>query len=147
MKTTYLEKVMDGKTLKVLHWHVIAYVHLIVSDKAFKRPPGITLVLHQVGMTLGLLWKMSSIRSFGCKRRKVLRLDGWNGLDGNQVYCWVVQVYHHGREFWNLGKRVLPNFYFLEPWRLGRSPRSTELDMPFLLQEEFKKKTLRPAKR
>ena len=127
MKTTYLEKVMDGKTLKVLHWHVIAYVHLIVSDKAFERPPSITLVLHQVGMTLGLLWRMSSVRSFGCKRRKVLRLDEWNGLDGNQVHWWVVQVYHRGREFWNLGKNSLARLLLLgtlTTWKVTKVHRT-----------------------
>ena len=34
--------------------------------------------------------------------------------------------------FGTLGGRVLPDFYFLEPQQVGRSPRSTELDIPFL---------------
>ena len=34
--------------------------------------------------------------------------------------------------FGTLGGGVLPDFCFLEPRRVGRSPRSTELDIPFL---------------
>ena len=113
IKTTYLEKVMDGKTLNALHWYVIACVHLIVSDESFEHLPSVTLVQHQVGRTLGLFWRMNPVRSFGCRRRKVIRLDEWNVLDGYQVHCWVIQVYCRGREFWNLGGRSLARLLLL----------------------------------
>lgn len=134
MKTTYLEKVMNGKTLKVLHWHVITWVYLIVSDDC--SSPSITLIQYQVGRTFVFLWRIGLVRSFYC-RREVLRLDRWNSLDGwsglrHQVHCRGVQVYHRRRDLGNLGGGVLPNFYFLEPWGVGRSPRSTELDIPIL---------------
>ena len=53
------------------------------------------------------------MRSFGCKRRKILKLDRWSGLDGYQVHCRVVQVYCRKREFWNLGRRSLARLLFL----------------------------------
>ena len=77
------------------------------SDESFERPPSITLVQHQVRRTFGWLWRMSPMRSFGCKRRKILKLDRWSGLDRYQVHCRVVQVYRRKREFWNLGRRSL----------------------------------------
>ena len=43
-RKTYLKKVVDARTFKLLHWHVIALVHLTVSDDSFKRPPRIALV-------------------------------------------------------------------------------------------------------
>ena len=103
---------MDGRMLKVLYCHIITSVHLIVSDESFERPSSITLIQHQVGRTLGLLWRMSHVRSFSC-RRKIFRLDRWNGLDGNQVHCWVVQVYRRRSELWNLGKRSLARILLL----------------------------------
>ena len=118
MKITYLKKVMDGRTLKVLYWHVITWVHLIVSDDSFKCPPSITLVQYQVRRTLGFLWRVGLVRSFCCKRREVFRLDGWSSLDGwsglgYQVHCRSVQVYRCKRELWNLWRRSLARLLFL----------------------------------
>ena len=118
---------MDGRTLKVLYWHVVASIHLMFSDESFERPSRITLVQHQVRKTLGWLWRMSPMRSFGCRRRKILRLDGWNGLDGYQVHCWVVQVYRRRREFWNLGRRSLTKILLLRTttsWKVTKVHRT-----------------------
>ena len=43
-RKTYLKKVVDARTFKLLHLHVIALVHLTVSDDSFKHPPRIVLV-------------------------------------------------------------------------------------------------------
>ena len=76
------------------------------------------------------------MRSFSYKR-EVLSLDGWSSLDrwsglGYQVHSRGIQVYRHEGNFGTLGGEVLSDFCFLEPRRVGRSPRSTELDIPFL---------------
>ena len=76
------------------------------------------------------------MRSFSY-RKEVLRLDGWSSLDkwsglGYQVHSRGVQVYRHKGNFGTLEGEVLSDFYFLEPRRVGRSPMSTELDIPFL---------------
>ena len=107
---------MDGRMLKVFHLHVIACIHLIVSDESFEHLPSIALIQHQVGKTLVLLWRMSPVRSFGYRRRKILRLDRWNGFDEYQVHRQVIQVYRRGREFWNLERRSLTKPFLL--WTL-----------------------------
>ena len=122
---------MNGWTFKVPHWHIITWIHFIVSDDSFERLPCIILIQHQVRRTLKRLWGISPMRSFSW-RGKILRLDGWNGLDGCHVNHWVVQIYYWRSEIWDLRKRVLLGFCFLRPRRLGRSPRSTELDIVFL---------------
>ena len=105
---------MDDRMFKVFHWHVATWVHLIVSNEPFECPPTITLIQHQVRRTLGFLWRVSLVGSFGCRRRKVLRFDGWrSNLDENQVHCWVVQGYYNKKEFWNLGRRSLARLLLL----------------------------------
>ena len=67
------------------------------------------------------------MKSFGYRKRKILRLDGWSGLDGNQVHYRVVQVYLHKREFWNLGRRNLAKPFLLRTstsWKLTKVHRT-----------------------
>ena len=127
-KTTYLEKIMDGRAFKIPHWHIIACTHFFVSNKSFERLPSIILVQHWVGRTLGLDWRMSPVRSFGYRRRRVFKLDGWGRcLDGNQVHCRVIQVYHCGWKFWNLGKRSLARLlllWTLASWKITKVNRT-----------------------
>ena len=121
---------MNGRSFKVLHWHIVTWIHFIVSDNPFERSPCITFVQHQVGRLLRRLRGMNLARSFGWRGR--IGLDRHNGLDGHHVNHWVVQIYRQRSKFWNLGKRILLGFCFLGPWRLGRSPRFTELEIVFL---------------
>ena len=121
---------MNGRTFKVPHWHIITWIYFIVSDYSFERLPCITFIQHQVRRTFGWLWGMSLVRSFGWRGR--ISLDGWNGLDGHHVNHWVIQIYRQKSKFGTLGREVLLGFCFLRPWRLGRSLRSTELDIVFL---------------
>ena len=52
-----------------------------------------------------------------------------------------------GVNFGTLRKRVLPDFCFLEPRRLGRSPRSIELDMPFIVANHILNKKKKEKKK
>ena len=116
---------MDGRMLRVFHWHSIASIHLMFSGESIQRPPSINLVQHQVRRMLGLLWRMSLMRSFGC-RRMILRLNLWNGLDRYQVHCRVVQVCRRRRKFWNLGRRGLAKLLLLRTsmsWKVAKVHR------------------------
>ena len=102
---------MNGRSFKVLHWHIVTWIHFIVSDNPFERSPRITFVQHQVGRLLRWLRGMSLVRSFGWRGR--IGLDGRNGLDGHHVNHWVVQIYRWRSKFWNLGKRILARLLLL----------------------------------
>ena len=123
MKVTYLKKVMNGRMFKVLHWHIITWIHFIVSDDFFERLPCITLVQHQVWRMLRQLWGMSPT-SFSW-RGKILRLDGCQLTIGSSKST------VGGVNFGTLGRGALLGLCFLRPRWLGRLPRSTKLDIDF----------------
>ena len=102
---------MNGRSVKVFHWHIVTWVHFIASDNSFKRPPCITLIQHQVGRLLRQFWGMSLARSFSWRGR--INLDGWNGLDGRHVNHWVIQIYRQRSKFWDLRKRSLARLLLL----------------------------------
>jgi len=115
---------VDGKVFKVFHWHVITCTHFFIYDDPFERLPSIILVQNQVGRTLGWNWRMNPMRSFGCRGRRVFRLEGWRSiLVGHQVHCRVVQVYGHGWKLWNLGRRSLIRLLLLKTsasWKITK---------------------------
>ena len=98
---------MDGRTFKILHWHIITWIYFIISYYSLERPLCITLVQRQVGRTFRPLWGMSLAKSFDWRGR--ISLDGWNCLDGHHINHRIVQVYLRSK-FWNLGKRSLTRF-------------------------------------
>ena len=102
---------MNGRLFKVLHWHIVTWIHFIVSDNPFERSPRITFIQHQVRRLLRRLRGMSLARSFGWRGR--ISLDRQNGLVGHHVNHWVVQIYHRRSKFWNLGKRILARLLLL----------------------------------
>ena len=91
---------------QVPHWHIITWIHFIISDDFFERLPCITLVQHQVWRMLRQLWGMSPT-SFSW-RGKILRLDGCH------VNHWVIQIYRRRSEFWDPRKRGLAGPLLLE---------------------------------
>ena len=101
---TYLEKVMDARTLKLLHWHVVTFVNFMISDDPFERPPCITLVQNQIRGTIRGLGRARLVRSFGSRGR--IRLGRMNYLDGLHVHRFV-QVHCWWYELRNLGKGSL----------------------------------------
>ena len=105
---TYLEKVMDARTLKLLHWHVVTFVNLMISDDPFERPPCITLVQNQIRGTIRGLRRVRLVRSFGSRGR--IRRNRMNRLDGLHVHHRLVQVHCWWHELGNLWKR--------RPWLL-----------------------------
>ena len=102
---------MNGRSFKVFHWHIVTWIHFIVSDNPFECSPRITFVQHQVRRLLRRLRGMSLVRSFGWRGR--IGLDGRNGLDGHHVNHWVVKIYRWRSKFWNLGKRILARLLLL----------------------------------
>ena len=131
MKFVYLKEVMDGKTFKVFHWHIIAWTYFIVSDYSLECPPCITLVQHQVGRTCRRLRRMRLARSFSWKGR--IGLDGKDYLDGHHINHKIVQVYRRSK-FWNFGRRSLARFLFLRTsmtWKVVQI-HWTRLDLGFL---------------
>ena len=107
----YLKNDMNGGSFKVLHWHIVTWIHFIVSDNPFERPPRITFIQHQVGRLLKRLRGMSLARSSSWRGR--ISLDERNGLDEHHVNHWVVQMYRRRSKFWNLGKRILVRLLLL----------------------------------
>ena len=121
---------MDTKTFKFLYWHIIAFIDFIVSNNPLERPPCVTFVQHQIRRTIRWLWRRRLTSSLGLRGR--FSLNGMNCLDGLHIDWRFVQVYRRRYEFRNLGKRSLislNNFCFLGPRRLGRSSRSTGVDI------------------
>ena len=117
---------MNGWTFKVPYWHIITWIHFIVSDDSFERLPCIILIQHQVRRMLRRLWGISPMRSFSW-RGKILRLDGWNGLDGCHVNHWVVQIYYWRSEIWDLRKRGLAGLLLLKTsttWKVTKVHRA-----------------------
>ena len=116
---------MNGKSFKVLHWHVVTWIHFIISDNPFERPPCITFVQHQVKRLLRRLKGMRSARSFS-----------WRGrisLDGHHVNHWDVQIYSRRSKFWNLWKRVLARLLLLRTsttWKVTKVHRARN-SLPF----------------
>ena len=102
---TYLEKVMDARAFKLLHWHVVTFVNFTFSDDSFKRPPCVTLVQNQIRWTIRGLRRARLMRSFG--RRGRIRLDRMNCLDGLHVHHRFVQVHCWWCELRNLWKGSL----------------------------------------
>ena len=130
----YLKKVMNGRSFKVLHWHVVTWIHFIISDNPFERPPRITFVQHQVRRLLKRLRGMRSARSFSWRGR--ISLDGRNSLDGHHVNHWVVQIYRRRSKFWNLWKRILVRLLLLRTsttWKVTKVHRArNSLPLPCL---------------
>ena len=104
-RKTYLKKVVDARTFKLLHRHVIALVHLTISDDSFERPPRITLVQNQIQRTIRGLRRARLARSFGLRRR--ITLDGMDCLDGLHIHQRFVQVHCWRCKLGNLGKGSL----------------------------------------
>ena len=130
MKFVYL-KVMNGRTFKVFHWHVITWIYFVISDYSLERPPCITLIQNQVGRTFRRLWRMRLARSFGWEGR--INLDMWNYLDKHYINHRVVQVYRQSK-LWNFRKRSFARFLFLRTsmtWKVVQI-HWTRLDLGFL---------------
>ena len=83
-RKTYLKKVMDARTFKLLHCNVIALVHLTISDDSFERPPCVTLIQNQIRRTIRGLRRARLARSFGLKGR--ITLDGMDYLDRLHIH-------------------------------------------------------------
>ena len=130
----YLKKVMNGRSFKVLHWHVVTWIHFIISDNPFEHPPRITFVQHQVRRLLRRLRGMRSARSFSWRGR--ISLDGRNGLDGHHINHWVVQIYRRRSKFWNLWKRILARLLLLRTsttWKVTKVHKArNSLPLPCL---------------
>ena len=127
----YLKKVMNSRSFKVLHWHVVTWIHFIISDNPFERPPRITFVQHQVRRLLRWLRGMRSARSFSWRGR--ISLDGRNSLDGHHVNHWVVRIYRRRSKFWNLWKRILARLLLLRTsttWKVTKVHRARN-SLPF----------------
>ena len=105
---SYLKEVMDTRAFKLLHWHIVAFINLIISDYAFERPLCVALVQHQVRRMIRQLWQMRLARSLGWRGSRI-SLDGMNCLDGLHVNWKFVQIYCRGCKLGNLGKRSLVN--------------------------------------
>ena len=118
MEFTYLKKVMNGRSFKVFHWHVVTWIHFIVSDYPLERPPRIAFVQHQVRRLLRRLRRMGSTWSFSWRGR--ISLDGRNGLDGHHVDNWFVQVYRLGGKLGNSWRRIFGRFWLLRTSTTGK---------------------------
>ena len=130
---------MNGRMFKVPHWHIITWIHFIVSDDFFERLPCISLIQHWVRRTLRRLWGLSPARSFSWKG-KILRLDKWNGLDGCHVNHWVVQIYRQRSVLWDLGKRGLTGLLLLKTsttWKVTKVHRARYCLSFFCLDGKF----------
>ena len=104
-RKTYLKKVMDAGTFKLLHWHVITLIHLTISDDSFERSPCITLVQNQIWRTIRGLRQARLARSFGWRER--IALNGMDCLDGLHIHQRFVQVHCWRYKLGNLGKESL----------------------------------------
>ena len=107
----YLKEVMDTRPFKFFHWHVVAFIHFMLSDDSFERPPCIALVQHQVRRTIRWLWRTRLASS--CLRGRRISLGRMNCLNRLYINQRVVQVHRQMCKLRNFGKRSLTRLLLL----------------------------------
>ena len=119
---------MDSRAFKFSHWHVVTFIDFIVSDNPFECPPCVVLVQHQIRRMVRWLRRTRLARIFGWRGRKI-SLDGMNVWTGSTSTEGSSRFTVGGVNLGTLGIGVLTGFCFLAPRRLGRSSKSTALDI------------------